>query len=92
MSGWLNMSGQLFGPEVLLVDGPYAGSRFAVDRLEDTMLIADAPFQSAVAIDPMDPPVPVAVYELAVEFIGGDGEREGSYRYTGHRYPLSRMS
>jgi len=83
------MSDQPFGSEVVLRDGPYAGSRFATDRLEDVLLIADVPLEPGARIDPLAPPVPVAVYELVVEFIGGDGDREGTYRYTGHRYPLS---
>lgn len=84
------MSAQPFGSEVVLADGPYRNSRFRIDRLEDMLLIADEPLTDDTAIvDPADPPVPVAVYELVTEFIGGDGDREGTYRYAGHRYPVS---
>lgn len=74
--------------EVRLRDGPYAGSTFTIDRIEDTLLIADEPLDPAAGpIDPADPPVPVAVYELVFEFRGPDGDREGTYTYVGHRHP-----
>lgn len=74
--------------EVVLQDGPYQGTRFVLDRLQDTLLIADVPLDPPdIVIDAWDPPVPVAVYELATEYIGADGEREGIYLYGGHRHP-----
>ena len=78
--------------EIVLRDGPYAGCRFAMDRIDDTLLIADEPLHPGTgAIDPADPPVPVAVYDLVWEFRGPDGEdREGTYTYAGHRYPRTR--
>lgn len=75
-------------PELYLRDGPYRGSRFCMATLQDTLLIADEPLpELQTMIDPHDPPVPVAVYELIHEFRGPDGDREGTYTYTGRRYP-----
>jgi hypothetical protein len=76
--------------EVHLRDGPYQGSTFTLPKIEDTLLIADDPLDPATGpIDPADPPVPLAVYELVWESRDPDGDREGTYTYTGHRYPRS---
>lgn len=52
------------------------------------MLVADEPLPEGTGrIDPLDPPVPMAVYELVTEFRGPDGDREGTYVYDGYRHP-----
>jgi hypothetical protein len=76
--------------QVYLADGPYSGQSFAIPVLENTLMIADVPIPAPFTgrrIDPDDPPVPMAVYELRTELIGPDGDREGTYFYSGHRYP-----
>lgn len=83
------MSGGHIAREVVLRDGPHHGVAFAMDRLTDTLLISDEPLEpDTPAIDPMDPPFPVAVYELVTEYIESSGVREGVYVYAGHRHPV----
>lgn len=80
------------GVEICLRDGPFAGTRVGLDQaqLPNTLLLPDPPLpQAAIAAHGPHgfPPVPMAVYELAVELIDPDGRREGDYHFHGHRLP-----
>lgn len=87
------------GVEVCLRDGPYGGTTVGLDqaRLPETLMVPDPPLPEHVVRahsqpqhgsgEPPVPSVPMAIYELTVEMIGPDGEREGDYRFAGHTVP-----